>query len=420
MKRIGIMTLILFAGLISMAWAQRQALPLHMGKHGIPDQRLFNALSRSSATTNPTITAQVATTPAAKVYDLGHYPGGTWALSYGINESGVVVGRGDIPEGYFRPIGVPLFGPDAGQWFDLGTLGGERTDYMVACGGIADTGMIVGWSALPGGEPVHAFAWTPKSGMVDIGSLSGERNWSEAATVNKSGTLIVGWSASGYSTPDQLPVVWTPKVLWGQHGPAITWNIHQLDTTGFEQFTWTLAMGVNNFGQISGVGVSADGLNQIVALWNPLPGGKGWKIMQLPVTADYPYAWADGMNDKGEIVGMVISFDYINVIPVVWKPVNQRRSTYSLTRLPTLTGSDQGYASAWSINNLGDIVGCSFDADGNLQATHWSTQDPSFIEVLPFPGPGIFSWAQKVNDRRIVVGNYSDFITDYMAAVQLR
>lgn len=420
MKRIGIMTLILFVGLISMAWAQRQAFPLQMGKHGIPDHRVFNALSRSSATTNPSITAQSAPTHNAEVYDLGHYPGGTVALSYGINEKGVVVGRGDIPEGYTRPIGVPLFGPNAGQWFDLGTLGGERTDYMVACSAIADTGMIVGWSALPGGEPVHAFAWTPKSGMVDIGSLSSERNWSLASTVNKSGTLIAGWSASGWSTPDQLPVAWTREVVAGPQGPAITWNIHQLDTTGFEQFTWTSAMGVNNFGQISSIGVNADYTNEIVALWNPLPGGKGWKIMQLPVTSDYPYAWAYGMNDKGEIAGAVISVDYSITVPAVWKPVNQRRSTYSLTRLPTLTGSDQGWAQAWSINNLGDIVGVGFDAYGNVQATHWSTRDPSFIEVLPFPGPGIFSWAAKVNDRRIVVGNYSDSITDYMAAVQLR
>jgi len=54
-----------------------------------------------------------------KVYDLAHYPGGTWAEPRGINDFGVVVGFGDIASGDMRPIGVPLFGPNAWQWFDL-------------------------------------------------------------------------------------------------------------------------------------------------------------------------------------------------------------------------------------------------------------------------------------------------------------
>ncbi len=62
-----------------------------------------------------------------KFYDLGHYPGGTWAAAFAINDSGMVVGNGDNASGYTDPMAVPLFGAEARQWFDLGTFGGTFT-----------------------------------------------------------------------------------------------------------------------------------------------------------------------------------------------------------------------------------------------------------------------------------------------------
>jgi len=297
-------------------------------------------------------------------------------------------------------------------------LGGDRTDGEVMCMGVADTGLIVGHSAISGGEIIHAFAWTRKSGMVDIGTLGGDSNFSLAYNVNKSGTLIVGWSSNQWFGAASLPVVWTPKFVWGPHGPATTWKIQELDTTGFEGATGWYATAVNDFGQIIGTATTADGV-QIAVLWNPLPGGKGWKIMQLPLPPDDPNAAPSDINNRGEIVGYCAAADWSVYFPALWKPMVPRRSVYDVTRLMTLTGSDQGWGEANGINDVGDIVGDCYDANFNWFATRYSTQDPSFIKVLGFPGT--WSWAVGVNNDHIAVGSYgSDTISENTVAVKFK
>ncbi|MGO9337277.1 MAG: hypothetical protein ACLPY1_07210 [Terracidiphilus sp.] len=364
------------------------------------------------------INAPGAGTEPVAIYNLGHYPGGTWAESRDINNFGVAVGFGDVPpDGYTNPIGVPLFGPNSRKWFDLGTLGGERSDREVMCMGIADTGMIVGHTAIAGNAVIHAFAWTPTSGMVDIGTLADPDNFSLAYEVNRTGTLIVGWSSTEWMGPSSLPVVWNPKVVWTSGGPTVTWNIQRLDTEGFYTATSWYATAVNNLGQIIGSATNSDGI-EISVLWNPDP-IRGWKILQLPVTPDYPNAFPSDINDRGEIVGLVAASDWSTAFPALWKPVRGQKDAYNLTQLTSLTGSQQGWAEASGINASGDIVGDSYDAAGNDLAALWSTKDPSFVQVLGFPGT--WSFAQKVNDNRIALGAYgSDTITEDMAAVQIR
>ena len=185
-----------------------------------------------------------------KVSDLGHYPGGTWADPRDINNFGLAVGYGDLPDGYTRPLGVSVFGPRAGKWFDLGTLGGTATGWEEGVISVSDTGMIVGHSAFRDNDRAHAFVWTEKSGMVDLGTLADigypTYNSSYAYGVNKQGTLIVGWSGveeSCITCAPTLPVVWTPSVVW-RNGQAVTrWTMQKLDTGGFDEMTWLVCMG---------------------------------------------------------------------------------------------------------------------------------------------------------------------------------
>jgi hypothetical protein len=73
---------------------------------------------------------------------------------------------------------------------------------------------------------------------------------------------------------------------------------------------------------------------------------------------------------------------------------------------------------AWGINDVGDIVGASNDADWNWLGTRWSTKDPNFAQVLGFPGN--WSEAFKVNNSRIAVGVYlNDASQEDVVAVQL-
>ena len=78
--------------------------------------------------------------------------------------------------------------------------------------GVAENGMVVGHTAVEGNYFVHGFTWTLQTGMVDLGTLAGlGYGFSLASSVNKGGTLIVGWSSSEYAGIDMLPVVWTPE-----------------------------------------------------------------------------------------------------------------------------------------------------------------------------------------------------------------
>jgi probable HAF family extracellular repeat protein len=373
-----------------------------------------------------------------KFYDLGHYPGGTWAELWGINKAGVLVGTGDIPDGYARPIGVPLFGPEAGEWFDLGTLGGDRTD-AVMCMAIADTGMIVGHAAIADNETIHAFVWTAATGKVDLGTLKDigypGYTYSLAWGTNRSGTLIVGFSANGLDTnelsngtvKDALPVVWTPKVKWDSGQWKVKWQIHKLDTRGFHNFHFWVAMVPNDSGQIVGTATGADG-TVIGVLWNPVNGGQEWKIQKLPTIQGYSSVWPYDINNRGEIVGDVLNgngltYTWTDEFPAYWKPTDSSGEYFRVTILPTLGGYLTGMGDAEGINDVGDIVGGSTDANGNYYATAWRTKDLDAVpRLLPTPlGTDSWSWANRVNDYGIAVGSYgNDDVQENAAAWKLR
>ena len=344
---------------------------------------------------------------------LGHYPGGSWAEPRDINNQGLVVGFGDIATGFTRPLSVQSSGMLAGHWSDLGTLGGDRSDGEVMSMGVAANGMVVGHSAIQGDYYVHAFVWTSMSGMTDLSTLTNlGHNFSLASGVNKSGTLIVGWSSREFNGSDSLPVVWTACADCS----TPHWNIQQLDITGFEQVTYWWAWTVNNRGQIIGTASNPDG-SPIAVVWNRRPDDAGWKITQLPALADFPNIGVNDINDKGEIVGYAAAADWSMWFPAIWKPTMPGGSSFTLTRLVSLTGFDVGWGAASGINDRGDIVGNSYDDQFNQYATYWRDNDPSSIQLLGFPGT--WSVAQKVNDDRMAVGAYgSDTVAEDIAIVK--
>jgi probable HAF family extracellular repeat protein len=292
------------------------------------------------------------------------------------------------------------------QWFDLGTLGGEscQNEWFPAstsAAEIANTGLVVGYTPTitDFSNPIpHAFAWTAKSGMTDLGTLKDlGHDTSVALAVNKLGTLIVG--SSGQTGGKSLPVVWTPEVVWGSHGPTRTWKIHALDTTGFEQIPNWYATAVNDLGQIVGTGFCDCG--NVAALWSPRANGKGWTIKQLPTLPGYPNASVNDINNRGEVVGTVFPTDESVYLPALWKPVGLNRGTWHLTVLGTLPMPWFG-VEMFGINDLGDIVGAAFGTA--VIAVRSSTRDPSSVRVIGVPGD--WSVAFKVNNLRIAAGGY--------------
>lgn len=417
MKHVAVFFLLLCGFFVCSAWGQQRAHVPRLGKSGILPNRPAHVIPHSTPTTANKSGAVVKT----KFYDLGTYPSGTWAETMDINDWDVAVGLGDTPagydanldppRGYTRPIGTPLLGPGAMHWFDLGTFGGESNQNTfetadTAASGITNTGMIVGL-APRADNYIRAFAWTAKSGLVELGALEDlGYYYSNALGVNRLGTIITGWSGAidNFTLP-ALPVFWTPFVAQDHGKPVITWNIHHLEISGYEQFPYWVAETANDFRQITGFAFDDSG-NELGFVWNPISGG-GWKILQMPVPrkyADYILSYAGGINEKGEIVGNIWNADYSLGFPVLWQPTDPYRQHYKMTVLGTPPGIPDNSSFPASINDLGDIVGTSYDADGSPLPAYWSTKSPSSAQLLDFNG--YFGVANKVNNLRMVVGGY--------------
>jgi probable HAF family extracellular repeat protein len=222
MKHISILACILLVAFVSTAWAQQAAARPPFGRH-IPRRMADQSSKTPRAAVSQSSSIQANRNDAAKIWELGAYPGGTWLTTWHLNDFGVVVGRGDVPPigtdgvGYTHTLAVSLFGPNAGQWIDLGALRKKQLKgWEEPFADISDTGLVVSHSTAKRGHE-HALAWTKETGLVDLGTLAdthdpqyANHNTSYAIGTNKLGTLIVGGSGV-----DQDPIVgFLAPVVW--------------------------------------------------------------------------------------------------------------------------------------------------------------------------------------------------------------
>jgi len=372
------------------------------------------------------VSAQIMWAQGAKVWDLGHYPSGTWARLTGINEFGVAVGVGDVA-GDQRMIGVPLFGRHAGNWFESGVSSSVAAESMPA---ISNTGLIAGTITGENGYP-EAYAWMPSHAGYHLGTLPGDFK-SYAYAINHPGTFIVGQSfgereRQGTTTITGTAVVWTPRVKWTDGKPTLAWEIHALPTGGLETpgavfpgVTLRLwgGWGVNDSGQIAGDAYEYDADTgewwEIAVVWSPTRYGREWEMQRLPMAADYPYTEALAINNLGEVVGDVWGSA---AAPALWKNSHEEK-TWKLTVLPTLAPTPM-WDVARSINDGGDIVGYCYDSEWVQQATRWNAHTPlSPAKTLGFPGD--WSAASCVSNSGIAVGVYGVGEVEQAYAVKFR
>ncbi len=356
------------------------------------------------------VSAQIMWAQEAKVWDLGHYPDGTWARLTGVNEFGIAVGVGDVA-GDQRMIGVPLFGRNARNWFESGV---SSSVAEVLTPAISNTGLIAGTITGENGYP-EAYAWMPNHAGFHLGTLPGGFA-SYAYAINHPATLIVGQS---FRELQEAPfviataVAWTPRVKWTDGKPTLAWEIHALPTGGLETpeavfpgVTLRLwgGWGVNDYGQIAGNAYEYDAGTgewwEIAVVWNPTRHGSEWEVQRLPMAADFPYTEALAINNRGEVVGDVWGSA---AAPALWKNSHEWQ-TWKLTVLPPLTPTPMWDVAA-SINDRGDIVGYCYDSEWVQHATRWNAHAPlSPAQALGFPGD--WSAASSVNNSGIAVGVY--------------
>jgi len=218
-----------------------------LGTLGGPDAAAFLVNSRgqvagqayTNSTPNP-VTGVPTTDPflweRGVMRDLGTL-GGTLSFTNGLNDRGQVVGQSNL-------LGDLVFHPflwDRGALTDLGTLGGDNGFATV----INEKGEVTGRADVPGSKAHHGFLWTDGV-MTDLGTVNGTP-CSTGYAINQSGQ-IVGTSGicgnPGYA------------FLWENRGPAVDLNLLVAPGSGLEM---TEAVGINDSGEISGIGTVSTG-----------------------------------------------------------------------------------------------------------------------------------------------------------------
>jgi probable HAF family extracellular repeat protein len=148
---------------------------------------------------------------------------------------------------------------------DLGTLAGGTNSYSNALA-VSTDGVVVGWSTIAAGS-LHAFRWSRVDGMVDLGAIGGLECGSYAAAVSDAGP-IVGASSISPVIPDNKnhAFVWTRArgmvdlgTLGGDNSWARTVNdaglvigVSYVGGSLSQAFAWTEDAGMMNIGTLGG------------------------------------------------------------------------------------------------------------------------------------------------------------------------
>jgi probable HAF family extracellular repeat protein len=182
-----------------------------------------------------------------QVQELATGSGIGWSAAYGVNDAGTVVGDGQLANGTFRGI---VWSPD-GDMVLLGTLGGTSSQAT----GVSDSGDVVGFASLANGYQ-HAFSMVDAM-MIDLGTLGGS---SYAYGVNEGGEVV------GYS---YLADGEQHAFLYDE-GKMLDLNSLIPANSGWDLLA---AYGINDSGQITGVGLFDGQLTAFLLTDPPPPGG---------------------------------------------------------------------------------------------------------------------------------------------------
>ncbi len=183
-----------------------------------------------------------------QMQNLGAAPGIDWSAAYAVNNTGTVVGDGQLSNGTFRGV---VWNPD-GSITVLGTFGGSSSQAT----GVNASGEVVGFASLASGYQ-NAFSDTGGT-LMDLGTLGGGSSY--AYGINDSGEIVgYSWLANGGQSAflyDDGSMLDLNSLLPGNSG----WDLLQ-------------AYGINDAGQITGTGLY-DGQLTAFVLTDPAgPGG---------------------------------------------------------------------------------------------------------------------------------------------------
>ena len=306
---------------------------------------------------------RIASTTGFPMIDLGE------GIANGVNLSGKVVGQF-----WIQPSGSP----HAYLWFmrnggkDLGCFGDGPPEDLSEAIDINDLGQVVGssWMPIEATITTRAFLWSKNGGMVNLGtsgepdqSKPPEEMFSYAFGINNKGDIV--------GEVDNLAFLWTNKhgmVLLNPLLPTWQW--------------WSAAWDINDNRQIVGSGQAdhfvSDHREYHAMLWTDVG-----EMMDLGTLKKNSQAL--GINNHGMVVGgssdqektylherigfagWCNEFDPL-CVPFMWT------KQYGMSQLPTLD-EDVVMGCANGINDLGQVVGWSYTADGEVHAFLWTIKN---------------------------------------------
>lgn len=236
---------------------------------------------------------------------------------------------------------------------------------------INDQGDIVGNSYATN----HAVLWE-RGTVTDLGTLGG--SWSQAYAMNNKGQIT---GASARSDGRTRAFLWQDGVMT------------DLGTLGDD---YSAGYAISEDGQVAGQSITIVPLRSRPFLWKKGPKGKPGTMIDLGTLGSGEYATANGVNNKGQVVGWSITTGVDGPQHAFFWDNGK------MTDLGTL-GRDPSRATA--INDDGQVVGVSRTVIGFSVHFHgfiWAKGTSGLIDLGT--GSDLSSWANDINSRGQVVG----------------
>lgn len=222
----------------------------------------------------------------------------------------------------------------------IGSLGGTQTVVT----GLNDVGEVIGYATLPGDTVVHAFKWSKRDGMRDLGTLGGDTsNPGFSQGINNRGEVV---GRSGRPAGLEHAFLWRPTSgmldLGGLPG----------NPDGF-----SLAAAINDAGVVGGTGLAANGDTHAFA-WTRRSG------MTDIGTLGGPQAYVTAVSDDGMVLGTSQTASLLN-------------HAFAWTRQGGLVdlgtaGAIESYTYDLSASRNGYLTGDVRFANGTSHAYFWS------------------------------------------------
>lgn len=294
---------------------------------------------------------------ARGLVDLGAYPGGRLSSAKAVNDSGRVVGFGDVPavvDGVDRTVTHALMWDLDGNVTDLGVLPGAVSS---AAFDMNDNGEILGLSRFEipnpsGGLPgfvVHAVIWDQSGSIIrDLGPLFPYYQWLAWKINNQGDILGYNMGEHGYEH-------------WLRRSDGTMTILDKMDGE------YIRADCVNHQGLAAG-SLSDASHRYLATVWNP----DGSVRSRLEPLAGDVFSMAYGISSQGVVAGESSTSDSFRA--VLWNPDG---SAVALDPLPGFETSR-----AKMINDLGWVVGECAGPDGWRTVLWTPVPEPASLLTL--------------------------------------